>query len=122
MTRWIETRKATFKYALGDDFIDKLKTIHALGMDRTDRVSVKGVEVGGEDEDLDIAVEEEASRNAWPIICDTTSPGFPVRGKPLCPGRQCKVQLYSFRLWTFGPRWNNEGFVRCGGRCSPRLR
>ena len=47
--RWIETRKATFKYALGDDFIDKLKTIHALGMDRTDKVSVKGVEVAPRD-------------------------------------------------------------------------
>jgi saccharopine dehydrogenase-like NADP-dependent oxidoreductase len=47
--RWIETRTATFKYALGDDFIDKLKTIHALGMDRTDRVRVKGVEVAPRD-------------------------------------------------------------------------
>src|SRR5918995_1449790 len=47
--RWIETRRATFKYALGEDFIDKLKTIHALGMDRTDRVSVKGVEVAPRD-------------------------------------------------------------------------
>ncbi|MGI8657944.1 MAG: saccharopine dehydrogenase family protein, partial [Candidatus Limnocylindria bacterium] len=45
LPRWLETRKATFKYALGADFIEKLKTIHALGMDRTDRVSVKGVEV-----------------------------------------------------------------------------
>ena len=47
--RWLETRKATFKYALGVDFIEKLKTIHALGMDRTDRVSVKGVEVAPRD-------------------------------------------------------------------------
>ena len=47
--RWIDTRRATFKYALGDDFIDKLKTIHALGMDRTDRVMVKGVEVAPRD-------------------------------------------------------------------------
>ena len=47
--RWLETRKATFKYALGDDFIDKLKTIHALGMDRTDRVTVKDVEVAPRD-------------------------------------------------------------------------
>ncbi|HEX5040512.1 MAG TPA: saccharopine dehydrogenase C-terminal domain-containing protein [Candidatus Limnocylindria bacterium] len=47
--RWVETRTATFKYALGDDFIDKLKTIHALGMDRTDRVTVKGVEVAPRD-------------------------------------------------------------------------
>jgi saccharopine dehydrogenase-like NADP-dependent oxidoreductase len=47
--RWIQTRRATFKYALGDDFIDKLKTIHALGMDRTDGVSVRGVEVAPRD-------------------------------------------------------------------------
>jgi len=47
--RWIQTRKATFKYALGDDFIDKLKTIHALGMDRTDAVRVKGVDVAPRD-------------------------------------------------------------------------
>jgi saccharopine dehydrogenase-like NADP-dependent oxidoreductase len=42
-------KKVTFKYALGTDFIDKLKTIHALGMDRTDKVTVKGVEVAPRD-------------------------------------------------------------------------
>jgi saccharopine dehydrogenase (NAD+, L-lysine forming) len=47
--RWIRTDRATFKYALGADFIDKLKTIHALGMDRTDPVRVKGVEVAPRD-------------------------------------------------------------------------
>ena len=47
--RWLQTRKATFKYALGADFIDKLKTIHALGMDRTDKVTVNGVEVAPRD-------------------------------------------------------------------------
>ncbi len=47
--RWIDNRRTTFKYALGDDFIDKLKTIHALGMDRTDRVKVRGVEVAPRD-------------------------------------------------------------------------
>ncbi|MGH2429834.1 MAG: saccharopine dehydrogenase family protein [Candidatus Limnocylindria bacterium] len=48
--RWIrDARRVSFKYALGSDFIDKLRTIHALGMDRTDRVSVKGVEVAPRD-------------------------------------------------------------------------
>jgi saccharopine dehydrogenase-like NADP-dependent oxidoreductase len=47
--RYIDAKRVTFKYALGSDFIDKLKTIHALGMDRTDRVSVKGVEVAPRD-------------------------------------------------------------------------
>ena len=48
--RWISgVRRVTFKYALGSDFIEKLKTIHALGMDRTDRVTVKGIEVSPRD-------------------------------------------------------------------------
>jgi saccharopine dehydrogenase (NAD+, L-lysine forming) len=47
--RWVDNRRTTFKYALGDDFIDKLKTIHALGMDRTDPVRVKGVDVAPRD-------------------------------------------------------------------------
>ncbi|HET8570560.1 MAG TPA: saccharopine dehydrogenase C-terminal domain-containing protein [Candidatus Limnocylindria bacterium] len=47
--RYIDAKKVTFKYALGSDFIDKLKTIHTLGMDRTDRVNVKGVEVAPRD-------------------------------------------------------------------------
>jgi saccharopine dehydrogenase (NAD+, L-lysine-forming) len=48
--RWIPSaRRVSFKYALGSDFIEKLRTIHALGMDRTDRVTVKGVEVAPRD-------------------------------------------------------------------------
>ena len=54
--RWIHgpangggPRRVSFKYALGSDFIDKLRTIHALGMDRTDRVVVKGAEVAPRD-------------------------------------------------------------------------
>ncbi len=47
--RWVDAKRVSFKYALGSDFIDKLRTIHALGMDRKDRVSVKGVEVAPRD-------------------------------------------------------------------------
>jgi saccharopine dehydrogenase (NAD+, L-lysine forming) len=47
--RWIKARTVTFKYALGSDFIDKLRTIHALGMDRTDPVDVKGAKVSPRD-------------------------------------------------------------------------
>ncbi|MEO3873961.1 saccharopine dehydrogenase C-terminal domain-containing protein [Nonomuraea sp. B12E4] len=39
--RWIPAQRVTFKYGLGDDFIDKLKTLHALGVDRTEPVPVK---------------------------------------------------------------------------------
>jgi len=47
--RHIDVKRVTFKYALGSDFIDKLRTIHALGMDRADPVRVKGVDVAPRD-------------------------------------------------------------------------
>ena len=40
MPRWVECKRATFKYGLGDEFIDVLKTLHKLGLDRTDKVNV----------------------------------------------------------------------------------
>ncbi|MEV4969895.1 saccharopine dehydrogenase family protein [Streptomyces scopuliridis] len=39
--RWVDARRVTFKYGLGDDFIDKLKTLHALGLDATEPVTVR---------------------------------------------------------------------------------
>ncbi len=47
--RYLDAKRVTFKYALGSDFIEKLKTIHALGMDRTDPVTVKGGTVSPRD-------------------------------------------------------------------------
>jgi saccharopine dehydrogenase (NAD+, L-lysine forming) len=47
--RWIQARRVTFKYGLGDEFIGVLKTIHKLGLDRTDKVRVGGVEVSPRD-------------------------------------------------------------------------
>jgi saccharopine dehydrogenase-like NADP-dependent oxidoreductase len=47
--RWIKARRVTFKYGLGDEFIDVLKTLHKLGLDRTARVRVGGVEVAPRD-------------------------------------------------------------------------
>ncbi|MER7759744.1 saccharopine dehydrogenase C-terminal domain-containing protein [Streptomyces sp. NPDC097619] len=39
--RWVKARRVTFKYGLGADFIEKLKTLHALGLDRTEPVAVR---------------------------------------------------------------------------------
>jgi saccharopine dehydrogenase-like NADP-dependent oxidoreductase len=47
--RWVDARRVTFKYGLGDEFIGVLKTLHKLGLDRTDRVRVGGVEVSPRD-------------------------------------------------------------------------
>ncbi|MFI2315137.1 ATP-binding protein [Streptomyces sp. CB00072] len=47
--RWVESRRVTFKYGLGDEFIETLKTLHSLGLDRTDKVTVPGGEVSPRD-------------------------------------------------------------------------
>ena len=45
MPRWVDAEKVTFKYGLGEEMIGILRTLHTLGLDRTDPVTVKGVEV-----------------------------------------------------------------------------
>ena len=47
--RAIAARKVTFKYALGADFIEKLKFLHDIGLDRVEKVKVRGVEVSPRD-------------------------------------------------------------------------
>ncbi|MFF3859544.1 saccharopine dehydrogenase family protein [Streptomyces sp. NPDC002209] len=42
--RWVEADRVTFKYGLGEDFIAKLKTLHALGLDSTEPVTVRGAD------------------------------------------------------------------------------
>ena len=47
--RWVDCRRVTFKYGLGQDFIDVLQTLHRLGLDSTEPVSVRGVSVAPRD-------------------------------------------------------------------------
>ena len=49
MPRWVDCKRATFKYGLGEEFINILKVLHTLGLDRTEKVRVKGVEVSPRD-------------------------------------------------------------------------
>ena len=49
MPRWVDAQRVTFKYGLGDDFIGVLKTLHAIGLDRTDTVTVGGIRVSPRD-------------------------------------------------------------------------
>jgi saccharopine dehydrogenase (NAD+, L-lysine forming) len=49
MPRWVDAKRVTFKYGLGDEFIDVLKTLHKLGLDKTDKLRVGGVEVSPRD-------------------------------------------------------------------------
>ena len=43
--RWVDCERVTFKYGLGQEFIDVLSTLHKLGLDSTEPVSVRGTMV-----------------------------------------------------------------------------
>ncbi|MCU0278178.1 MAG: saccharopine dehydrogenase NADP-binding domain-containing protein [Candidatus Nanopelagicales bacterium] len=43
--RVLDARRVTFKYALGEEFIGALKVLHAIGLDRTDPITVDGQQV-----------------------------------------------------------------------------
>ncbi len=47
--RWVQCERVTFKYGLGQEFIDVLQTLHKLGLDSIRPVRVRGVEVSPRD-------------------------------------------------------------------------
>ena len=47
--RWVKTKRVTFKYGLGDQFIGVLKTLHMLGLDNKEPIKVKDVMVAPRD-------------------------------------------------------------------------
>ena len=47
--RWVDCKRVTFKYGLGEEFIDVLRTLHRLGLDSKEPVRVRDVEVAPRD-------------------------------------------------------------------------
>ena len=47
--RWVDVKRVTFKYGLGNEFIEVLKTLSKLGLDRTEKVRVGDAEVSPRD-------------------------------------------------------------------------
>jgi saccharopine dehydrogenase-like NADP-dependent oxidoreductase len=47
--RWVDCRRVTFKYGLGDEFIAVLDALHKTGLDRTEKIRVRDVEVAPRD-------------------------------------------------------------------------
>ena len=43
--RWVDARRVTFKYGLGDEFIEVLRVLHKTGLDSAAAIRVGGVEV-----------------------------------------------------------------------------
>ena len=46
MPRWVDCKRATFKYGLGNEFIEVLKVLHKIGLDRTEKVKVPSTSSG----------------------------------------------------------------------------
>ncbi|GGT06641.1 ATP-binding protein [Planobispora rosea] len=47
--RWVDAKRVTFKYGLGQEFISVLKTLRKLGLDSADKIRVGGVEAAPRD-------------------------------------------------------------------------
>jgi saccharopine dehydrogenase (NAD+, L-lysine forming) len=47
--RWVTCERVTFKYGLGSEFIDVLRTLHKLGLDSTEPLRVRDVRVAPRD-------------------------------------------------------------------------
>ena len=44
MPRWLPAKRVTFKYGLGNEFIGILKTLHQLGLDKTEPIRVRSAD------------------------------------------------------------------------------
>jgi saccharopine dehydrogenase-like NADP-dependent oxidoreductase len=78
MPRWVDCKRATFKYGLGDEFINILEVLHTLGLDRTGKVRVKGVEVSPRDV---VAAVLPDPATVGPRMTGKTCAGLWVTGK-----------------------------------------
>jgi saccharopine dehydrogenase (NAD+, L-lysine-forming) len=75
--RWIKADRVTFKYGLGNEFIDVLKTLHKLGLDRVEKVRVGGVEVSPRDV---VAACLPDPAQLGPVMTGKTCAGLWVQG------------------------------------------
>jgi saccharopine dehydrogenase (NAD+, L-lysine forming) len=88
--RWVEADRVTFKYGLGNEFIEVLRTLHKLGLDRTSPVRVGGVSVAPRDV---VAACLPDPAGLGPRMTGKTCAGTWVRGTGLS-GEPREVYLY----------------------------
>jgi saccharopine dehydrogenase (NAD+, L-lysine-forming) len=89
MPRWVKTKRATFKYGLGDQFIGVLKTLHMIGLDNKEKITVKGVKVAPRDV---VAACLPDPAYLGDKMSGKTCAGTWIKGKK--DGRQRQVYLY----------------------------
>ena len=94
MPRWVDAKRVTFKYGLGNEFIDVLKALHKLGLDRTDPVTVKGVVVSARAMSSPPACP---TRRTWATRCaarPAPGSGSPAPARTASPAR-CTCTTWS---------------------------
>ncbi|KQP56544.1 saccharopine dehydrogenase family protein [Agreia sp. Leaf283] len=102
MPRWVDAKRVTFKYGLGNEFIGILKTLHQLGLDSTVPLRVRSangpVEVAPRDV---VAAGLPDPATLGPRMSGKTCAGLWVTGTGV-DGRPREVYLYhvSDNEWT----------------------
>jgi len=87
--RWLKTKRVTFKYGLGDEFIGVLKILHKLGLDNKEKIKVKGMDVSPRDV---VAASLPDPAHLGEKMHGKTCAGTWVKGTK--DGRQKEVYLY----------------------------
>lgn len=78
MPRWIDAKKVEFKYGLGNEFIEVLKTIEKLGLASTEPIDVKGAKVAPRDV---VAAALPDPATLGPLMKGKTCAGVYVTGR-----------------------------------------
>jgi saccharopine dehydrogenase-like NADP-dependent oxidoreductase len=87
--RWVDCNRVTFKYGLGADFIEWLKTFAYLGLDSKDKIRVGSVEVAPRDV---LAAVLPNPAELGHLMHGKTCAGTWVKG--ICDGEPREVYLY----------------------------
>jgi saccharopine dehydrogenase-like NADP-dependent oxidoreductase len=88
--RWVDAGRVTFKYGLGDEFINVLQVLHKLGLDSTEKLRVGRVEVAPRDV---VAAALPDPATLGDAMTGKTCAGTWVRGTGT-DGRPREVYLY----------------------------
>jgi saccharopine dehydrogenase (NAD+, L-lysine forming) len=87
--RWVKTKRMTFKYGLGNQFIGVLKTLHMLGLDNKEKIKVKDMMVAPRDV---VAACLPDPAHLGEKMSGKTCAGTWVKGKK--DGKEKEVYLY----------------------------
>ena len=101
--RWIDCRRVSFKYGLGDEFIDVLQTLRKLGLDRTDTVTVRGQQVSPRDV---VAAALPDPATLGPQMSGKTCAGTWVTGTGIDGGSR---EVYLYHVVDNEESWRRDG-------------